>query len=355
MLDRAHSLLKSAFLLLFGLVVAFILAEVIVRVFYPEPVLPRFVLDAGYGVRANQPKVITRHYVPGDYDVEISTNSSGMRGKKEYSIDKSQDVYRIAVLGDSFGFGFGVNDNEVISVVLEDILNSSNICGSYRYEVLNFSVSGFGQAEQLVTYREKVRAYGADEVVLFYFSNDIGNNAVSRLFELTKAGELRRTGNAYLPGVRLREILYGNPATRWLFTTSQAWNFVRNRLSAVVQKSLLNQQGLDSFSDTDAGATDLTRELLLQFASDITKDDARADVFVIPEKDMSTNFPLMEKELVTSGVRIVDGRGFLLPADYYDHDGHWRAIGHRKAATALAELIAASVECPVENKLMKSE
>jgi hypothetical protein len=110
-------------LILLGITVAFLTAELIVRLFVNEPILPRFVIDPGYGVRAHQPYVRIRHYVPGDYDVIITTNSVGLRGQWEYTVDKPSGAHRIALIGDSFVYGAGVNDNEVISHVLEDELN----------------------------------------------------------------------------------------------------------------------------------------------------------------------------------------------------------------------------------------
>lgn len=331
----------SAGLILFGIVVASLAAEAIVRIFFDEPVQPRFVIDPGYGVRANQSHVVTRHYVPGEYNVAITTNSAGMRGQREYPAQKPPGVRRIVLLGDSYVFGFGVNDHEVVSAVLEDKLNGDQGRGNKRFEVLNFSVSGFGQAEELVTYRNRVRAFLPDDVVLFYSENDTGNNAISRLFELDENGVLRRTVNQYLPGVKARKVLYGIPPTRWLFTHSQAWNLVRNRLSFIVQKSLLKKQGLKRFDTAQPEAVELTRALLRQFAEDVIKGDAHLTVFIIPHTTMQSNFPLTRDEVAEAGATLIDGRDFLKTGNYYKRDSHWTATGHRKAAEALANVIMA--------------
>ncbi len=347
MTHRQRNLVFSSGLALGGLVVAFLLAEVITRLFLPEPILPRFVVDPGYGVRGNEPNVVTRHFFPNDYDVTISTNSVGMRGLREYSLDKPSDTYRIAVIGDSFIFGHGVNDNEVVSAVLEDRLNSDLAHERTRYEVINFSVSGFGQAEQLVTYKHRERHYKPDLVVLFYFSNDIGNNAISKLYQLNQEGQLERTGKSHLPGVALREILYKFAPTRWLFTHSQFWNFIRNRLSGIIQRSLLKDQGLKRSTDMKPEAVALTRALLQQFITSIKDDGARPIIFLIPQRNnkenrLETNFPMEKIELVSNGATLIDGRDLLSTEDYYETDGHWRPSGHNKAAKVLAAGIHAN-------------
>jgi lysophospholipase L1-like esterase len=322
-----------------GVVVALLLVEGVARLLFDEAVQPRYVIDPGYGVRANQPNVRTRHYVPGDYDVAISTNSAGMRGLREYPVERVPGKRRILVLGDSFTFGYGVNDDEVVSAVLEDLLNER---ASASAEVLNLAVSGFGQAEELVTWENRGKAYRPDVVVLFYFENDIGNNAVSGLYQTGPDGLPVRTGASFLPGSSLQERLFDFPPTRWLFEHSEAWNLVRNRLSSLVQRSLLRQHGLESYSDGGSDAVELTRALLRGLVADIRAAGARPVLVVIPDsRKLDSNLPLTVEELTALGVTVVDGRGFLTREDYYARDSHWRPSGHRKAAERLAAVIDA--------------
>jgi hypothetical protein len=330
---------------LVGLALAALAAEALTRAFFTEAVLPRFVIDSGYGVRWNESNVDTRHYVPGEYDVRITTNSAGMRGPREYAVQPSPGVERILILGDSFAFGYGVEDNEVVSAVLENMLNGTRANdtppGATPYEVINLAVSGFGQAEELVTYEHRGRAFKAGTVVLFYFDNDIGNNAVSQLYAENPDGTVTRTGNSYLPGSRLQERLYAIAPVRWLFEHSQAWNLIRNRLSALVQNALLREQGLAGFSDATTPAVGLTRALLLRLADDIRADGARLIIVLIPNQaGMQSNFPLTAEEVAAAGAAVVDGRDFLTPDDYYRRDSHWRSSGHRKAAEKLAALLS---------------
>ena len=215
----------------FSATVGLLAVEGLVRVFCDEPVQPRFVVDSGFGVRANQANARTSHIAPGEYDVAIRTNSSGMRGLREYPLERAAGVLRVVVLGDSFAFGHGVNDEEVVSARLEERLGQEVPGGA---EVLNLAVSGFGEAEELITWRRKAAAYRPDVVVVFYFENDVGNNLVSGLFTLGRGGEPVPTGAEFLPGSRLQERLLAFPPTRFLFEHSRARNLLRNRLSATV-------------------------------------------------------------------------------------------------------------------------
>lgn len=332
---------------LLGLVAALLLAEGLTRIFFDEAVQPRFVMDAGYGVRANTPNVVTRHYVPGDYEVRITTNSAGMRGQREYPVARVPGTRRILMLGDSFPFGYGVEDQDVVSAVLETLLNAGgtpDAAAAGGYEVINLSVAGFGQAEELVTWEKRARDYRPDVVVLFYFDNDIGNNAVAGLYAVAADGTLARTGRSFLPGTNFQDYLMGFAPTRWLFEHSEAWNLIRHRLSSLIQQSLIRDQGFSGYDDTTPKAIALTRALLRQLATDISRAGARVVFVLVPNSrtNMSCSFPLTPAEVQALGASLVDGREYLSVDDSYAQDLHWRPSGHRKTAERLAALIRAA-------------
>ena len=338
-MNRLRNAVIASVLLLASCLVVFGLTEATVRLFFPGTIQPRFVRDSGFGIRDNQPNVHTRHYDPQDYEVRISTNSDGLRGTREYSRTPALGTRRIAFLGDSFVFGYGCNDNQVVSAVLESLLNGARTTGASLWEVPNFGVSGYGQAEELVLYRNKVRPYHPDADVLFYFDNDIGNNAVSGIFAIGKDGGVEPTGKSFLPGIAVQEwMLYKIPMLQWFFEHSQAWNLVRNRLSSLVQRRMLKKVNMKYHTDTTPEARALTRALLLELANEVKRDGSRFIVMVIPMPDLSSNFPFSGEELQGTGITVIDGRGFLSKEDYYPHDGHWKPSGHRKAAEALTSL-----------------
>ena len=334
---KMNNIIRNTVLLAMSLLAAFLLGELVVRVFISEPIKPRFVIDSGYGVRANEPNISTVHAWPGEYEVTVSNNAAGMRGSKDYVQKKDRGVVRIALLGDSFVYGHGVNDNEVVSFILEQYLNESR--SQTRYEVLNFGVSGFGQAEEFMTYRKLVRKYEPDLVVIFYFNNDVTNDAVSNLFDLAESGLLRETGNQYLPGVKARELLYSMAPVRFLFEHSQLWNMLRNRLSALVQNHLMKEKGFLFYDDKNEKAVELNQGILREFVRVIKQDGAQPVLFLIPDKEMVSNFSMSGNELKRMDLLVLDGAHILESTDYYEQDGHWRNSGHRKSAQALRKLI----------------
>ena len=92
------------------------------------------------------------------------TNQYGMRDR-EYTLPKPPATYRLALLGASHTKGTGVEDLETYENLTEDRLNAEAPTG-VRYEILNFSVGGYGPLSRLATLRSKVLAFHPDAVIL---------------------------------------------------------------------------------------------------------------------------------------------------------------------------------------------
>lgn len=335
---------KKACLLAFSIGLSLVLGEGVIRLFFAEPINPRYVHDSGFGIRDNQSHVRAHHSSPGEYEVDISTNSDGLRGGKDYDLTTPSGTRRIAILGDSFAFGYGCNDSQVVSAILERDLNDKLVGGS-KWEVLNFGVSGYGQAEELILYRNKTRRYRPDIVILFYFDNDIGDNVVADIFALGPDSRAQATGKSFLPGTALQQRMYDTPLLRWFLLHSQALSLVRNRLSSMAQNHLLHKVGLRDYNEGSAYGIALTRALLLELRQEVESDGSYFIVVIIPNNDnpATTNFPLSREEWQPLKLSVVDGRDFVDRSDYYVRDGHWKPSGHRKAAKILTAMLLKEV------------
>lgn len=102
----------------------------------------------------------------------VTTNSFGMRNP-EVPLEKPDGTYRIAVLGDSYTFGWGVEQEQPFPRLLEKELNQSGAL-EQRIEVLNFGVPGYATFQEVAAFQEKGSKFKPDMVVVYFISNDFG-------------------------------------------------------------------------------------------------------------------------------------------------------------------------------------
>ncbi len=103
-----------------------------------------------------------KHY---DFDVNYNINRFGFRGRPPTELESR----RYAVVGDSFSFGQGVNDEQTFVHLLDE--------ADKEAEFLNFSVPGYSTDQQYLLIRDRVRLFKPDVLVLVvYLGNDLFDN-----------------------------------------------------------------------------------------------------------------------------------------------------------------------------------
>jgi len=101
----------------------------------------------------------------------LSSNSKGVRGKKEYSYSKPDGTIRILLIGDSYSFGEEVSDTETFAYYLEQSLDN--------VEVINLSIHGYGHDQMLLYLKEEGIKYHPDIIMLGYIEDDKTRNTLS--------------------------------------------------------------------------------------------------------------------------------------------------------------------------------
>ena len=160
-------------LILFGLCLGAIIAEIALRVAgYSYPVF--YVPDAARGF-ALRPNMEGWYRKEGEGYTKI--NSDGLRDR-EHEKTKPPGTIRIAVLGDSYPEAFPVSMEDAFWSIMEKKLQECGAFGGKKIEVINFGVSGYGTAQELITLREHAWQYSPDIVMLAVTTNnDISDNS----------------------------------------------------------------------------------------------------------------------------------------------------------------------------------
>jgi len=104
-------------------------------------------------------------------EARTTTNAGGYQGAY-HPPTRTEDTLRVAVLGDSFTFGWGVEGDEAWPALLERRLDGAFGDGGDA-EVLNFGVPGYNTWLALQTWRGRAREYAPDVVLLGYYTNDV--------------------------------------------------------------------------------------------------------------------------------------------------------------------------------------
>jgi hypothetical protein len=114
----------------------------------------------------------------------MSTNQWAMRDRP-YDKAKPAGTYRIAVTGASHDMGTGVGDDQVYDNIVEDRLNAES--DSLRYELLNFSVGGYGPLQRLVDMDRRMFEFEFDALLyvgiddLYWMVKDVADAAQHEL------------------------------------------------------------------------------------------------------------------------------------------------------------------------------
>lgn len=160
-------------LVAFGFLLGAIAAELAVRVIgfsYPE----FYMVDESRGY-ALRPGMEGWYRKEGESYVRI--NSAGLRDR-EHAKAKPPGTFRIALLGDSYPEAFPVPLEEAFWMVMEKKLQECSNFSGRKIEVINFGVSGYGTALELITLQEHVWQYSPDVVMLAVTTNnDITDNS----------------------------------------------------------------------------------------------------------------------------------------------------------------------------------
>ncbi len=121
-------------------------------------------------------------------------NHDSLNERFDYAVEKPDDVFRIAVLGDSFAYGLYVDTDKNFAELLEEKFAHDIQC-TKRIEILNFGVPAYDIEFATERYRLRAAKYTPDAVLWFTEAGDF--QQVNDLFQPI----LRKHAAAAAPGV----------------------------------------------------------------------------------------------------------------------------------------------------------
>lgn len=295
------------------------------------------------------------HY---DYDVEYNINREGFRDD-DTAIKKGS----ISVVGDSFSFGLGVNDQETFVSILNK---------KHNKKFYNLSVPGYSTDQQLLLINRHRNDIGEHVLLVVYLGNDIFDNMRSYplqadhgkpFFRLTD--DMLRLENTPVPlqakpaAVKTESISSivlgdgdkGNNLFGWLADSE-----ISRRLGLFHDDIFLSDEKMQSRFEA---SLQLFYKLILEMKDIIEKNNGQLRVVLLPGRSyveqpgsFSAQFQdYFRKNIMSSlsagpSIEVLDLAAHLRELDsdgvnqlYYPNEGHLTPLGHQYVADYLIEKI----------------
>ena len=322
-----------------ALLLGVVLAEFLIRLAAPQVTMfPRYVTSGDYEIEM-APSAEIRHRRGRMWTFTYRTNEIGRRGPY-IAPDQLTGKAVVAVLGDSFSFGIGVEDDEVFAVQLARLLGGG-------WHVLNGGMSGWGIDSEIKWYYGVGAPYEPEAVVLQFTANDPWDSG-------TGVTTLEDDGSfAFHP--------YDSQKPAWQEWVSRSGVLQRSHLFSLFRSiQAAGGGGGAEVADPEAAlaAEEVRREvqdryvgLLRAFAEQLSAEGTSLHFLSVTHREDGTymydvdNYPI-----IADAVSQLDEAGLLsfvgLPLDRMETmsaspEGHqWGPDHHRAVAEALAESLA---------------
>lgn len=169
------------------------------------------------------------------YETKIRTNSQGFHDN-DFSLEKPEDAFRIAIFGDSFIQSRQVPLEKSFHYLLEQKLNETAKAGQ-KFEVLAFGMGGNGTFKNYLYLNQYGLKYKPDLVILgFLPANDFRDDYEIRKRIFNKQGEIRKELPVF------QKIISKSVLLSWL---NYKWRLTKTNLSLYFNKKRADQIPFD--------------------------------------------------------------------------------------------------------------
>ena len=154
----------NIFILIFGVeILSFILTKVNI---IPNGLPPNITLNAHEEFSYWHPKNSEFKIATKCWESKVKFNNIGIKSNNDIAFNKTKK--RIAIIGDSMTENKQLSNDEDFASILQKLLP--------KYEVINFSVSSVGLADQINIYKKLIKKFDIDYLFMYVTFNDFSDN-----------------------------------------------------------------------------------------------------------------------------------------------------------------------------------
>jgi len=330
--------IKNVLLSLIVIILLLSLTEGITRIICNQPL---YVFDETLGY-VTKPGSVTEK--TETYEANYTINKLGYRGEP-YDNLKKPGIFRIVLIGDSHGFGWGINDDETFATIIEKRLRN--------VEIINLSVSGYGTDQEFLRLKKEGLSYNPDLVIIQVCANDFTEIKRSSMYGRAKPFFILQQGTLTLKNVPVKSNCNSDqevyvaclpfPYRDWLQKNSRAYQVLNYRFLKFKKRfnNILNKitgqrssaaDGNDNLSEIDDDALALFKAIIHKIHIELAAKDIKAIVIYWDEvlsksgKIDDINLPVIDLYQDT----LQNEKGILIP-----DDGHFNKYGHVLVAESL--------------------
>lgn len=345
------------FLLFVSSVLTFTLIEIVLRFFFPQPTGPsqfRFHPELGY---SHIPHQHAKRSIPGVYDYTSTNNEYGFRG----NIMKNDQG--IIFVGDSFTYGYGVNDNQTFCYLTNELLNQNGI----ENEVFNAGTGGKGTDYAIKFFNYIGYKFNPAMVCLCFFPNDFQDNQRNAYYNITnKQLSPKKLHQRKTRSDQIRFFFASSKTYRWLISYSHTVNLLKQTAMSILYRRKKSSQFMTKYDFNEGFSNneniELTKLYIDILDNNLQKDNVDLLIFYIPHKfdieysiqkgkpskDESSAMMIAQELEITffSFTDIIKQSTISLDNinKYYFIEGHWTPKTHLLVAPKMSDIIKSLIK-----------
>ena len=326
--------------MLFTTLIMLLICELVIRFFLPQQLSQvKFLYDKDIGLQ-HVPYLEGSESYPGVYDFDVSNGENGFRTSHKGAVPSFVNK-KIMLIGDSFTYGKGVNDEETFAYRLQEALLKDSV------QIINAGVEGRGTDHGLRTYQHYKDKYQPNTVIHFAHYNDLADNIRDEYFEIVNDSTFTPKKFDHLVG-GTKAKLQKSKLYNWLISNSHFFALLKSVLVGILMPDQIvrYEDGIDMDR-----AKKLTSGFLRQLQKEVEADGCKFIVFYIPsthdiearkkgerteqEEFFINYFTENNIDFHNLSDDFIDSSEPEIVKHFYLPEGHWNPKGHQLASEKL--------------------